>query len=253
MHIEIGAAATGPLRDVRVIDLSTIVSGPLCAQILGDLGADVIKIESPIGDTTRYMGGQRKGDLTGFFAQMNRNKRSVVLDLKSEQGAAALRRMVARADVVLENFRPDVMDRLGLGYETLAKENPRLIYGAINGFGSDGPYAEQPAYDMVIQALSGFSKHARRRPRNRRLDLGTSLADKTGRHDRRVRDRWPRSSNASAAEEDSGSRSECSTPSVPSSIWIDSGQRPSVRRPATRPRARCSSEPGRPQTATSRS
>ena len=158
MHVEIGSEASGPLRGIRVIDLSTIVSGPLCAQILGDLGADVIKVESPAGDTARYMGGQRAGDLTGFFAQMNRNKRSVVLDLKAPTGIEAFRRLASSADVLLENFRPDVMDRLGIGYEVLQTDNPRLLYAAINGFGSEGPYAEQPAYDMVIQALSGIAK-----------------------------------------------------------------------------------------------
>jgi len=158
MRVEIGSESTGPLKGVRVIDLSTIVSGPLCGQILGDLGADVIKIEGPIGDSARYMGGQRSGDVTGFFAQSNRNKRSVVLDLKTEPGARALRKLAASADVLVENFRPGVLDRLGVGYEALRKENPRLVYAAISGFGPDGPYVERPAYDMVIQAISGIAK-----------------------------------------------------------------------------------------------
>jgi crotonobetainyl-CoA:carnitine CoA-transferase CaiB-like acyl-CoA transferase len=141
-----------------VLDLSTVVSGPLCAQILGDLGADVVKIESPVGDTSRYLGGVRKADMTGFFAQWNRNKRSVVLDLKREAAQAALRRLARGADVLIENFRPAVMERLGLGFEALARENPRLVYVSINGFGSAGPDADQPAYDMVIQARGGFAK-----------------------------------------------------------------------------------------------
>lgn len=177
MPVDLGADPTGPLAGVRVIDLSTIVSGPLCGQILGDLGADVIKVETPIGDSARYMGGDRRGDLTGFFAQMNRNKRSVVLDLKTEAGANALRRLVATADVLLENFRPDVMERLGLGYEGLRAENPRLVYGAISGFGSLGPYAAQPAYDMVIQALSGVAELIGT-PDAPKL-VGNLLADKT--------------------------------------------------------------------------
>jgi crotonobetainyl-CoA:carnitine CoA-transferase CaiB-like acyl-CoA transferase len=157
MRVGIGTESTGPLRGVRVLDLSAIVSGPFCAQILGDLGADVVKIETPAGDSTRVM-GERRGSVTGLFAQLNRNKRSLVLDLKKEPAKAAFLRLVAKADVVLENFRPDVMDRLGLGYERLARENPRLVYVAISGFGPDGPDAHQPAYDMVIQARSGFAR-----------------------------------------------------------------------------------------------
>jgi crotonobetainyl-CoA:carnitine CoA-transferase CaiB-like acyl-CoA transferase len=149
---------SGPLAGTRVLDLSTIVSGPLCTQILGDLGADVVKIESKTGDTARYLGGVRKADMTGFFAQFNRNKRSVVLDLKTGPAQAALRRLAARADVLVENFRPEVMARLGLGWEPLSQENPRLVYVSINGFGSEGPDAAQPAYDMVIQARAGFAK-----------------------------------------------------------------------------------------------
>jgi crotonobetainyl-CoA:carnitine CoA-transferase CaiB-like acyl-CoA transferase len=147
-----------PLAGTRVLDLSTIVSGPLCTQILGDLGAEVVKIESKTGDTARYLGGVRKADMTGFFTQFNRNKRSVVLDLKQSEAQAAVRRLAARADVLVENFRPAVMERLGLGYERLAAASPRLVYVSINGFGPTGPDADQPAYDMVIQARSGFAK-----------------------------------------------------------------------------------------------
>jgi crotonobetainyl-CoA:carnitine CoA-transferase CaiB-like acyl-CoA transferase len=147
-----------PLAGTRVLDLSTIVSGPLCTQILGDLGADVVKIESKTGDTARYLGGVRKADMTGFFAQWNRNKRSVVLDLKQAEAQAAVRRLAQSADVLVENFRPAVMERLGLGWERLVKENPRLVYVSVNGFGSEGPDADQPAYDMVIQARGGFAK-----------------------------------------------------------------------------------------------
>jgi crotonobetainyl-CoA:carnitine CoA-transferase CaiB-like acyl-CoA transferase len=157
MRVAIGSESTGPLRGLRVLDLSTIVSGPLCAQILGDLGAEVVKIETPAGDSTRVM-GERRGSVTGLFAQLNRNKRSVVLDLKSEPAQRAFLRLAASADVVLENFRPGVMERLGLGYERLARENPRLVYVAISGFGPDGPDSAQPAYDMVIQARSGFAR-----------------------------------------------------------------------------------------------
>jgi crotonobetainyl-CoA:carnitine CoA-transferase CaiB-like acyl-CoA transferase len=150
--------SSGPLAGTKVLDLSTIVSGPLCTQILGDLGADVVKIESKTGDTARYLGGVRKADMTGFFAQFNRNKRSVVLDLKQEAAQAAVRRLAQASDVLVENFRPAVMARLGLGYEALAALNPRLVYVSINGFGSHGPDAGSPAYDMVIQARGGFAK-----------------------------------------------------------------------------------------------
>jgi crotonobetainyl-CoA:carnitine CoA-transferase CaiB-like acyl-CoA transferase len=157
MRVGIGTPSTGPLRGLRVLDLSTIISGPLCAQILGDLGADVIKVEAPSGDSTRVM-GERKGSITGLFAQVNRNKRSIALDLKQEAGQRVLLKLVAKADALIENFRPDVMERLGLGYERLARENPRLVYTAISGFGPEGPDAHQPAYDMVIQARSGFAR-----------------------------------------------------------------------------------------------
>jgi crotonobetainyl-CoA:carnitine CoA-transferase CaiB-like acyl-CoA transferase len=157
MDIDINGTARGPLVGVRVLDFSTVVSGPLCTQILGDLGADVVKIETERGDTTRMMGPPFKAGLTPLFAQVNRNKRSCVLDLKVPEGQAVARRLARTADVLVENFRPTVMERLQLGYEVLAQDNPRLIYVSINGFGPDGPYAEQPAYDMVIQALAGFA------------------------------------------------------------------------------------------------
>ncbi len=158
MRVEIGGAPSGPLAGVRVLDLSTIVSGPMCAMILGDHGADVIKVESPSGDTARWLGGAGPPGLSGTFAQLNRNKRSVVLDLKSDAALQALRKLAGGADVVVENFRSGVADRLGVGYSALSRENPQLVYVAISGYGPDGPYAAQPAYDMVIQGLAGFAK-----------------------------------------------------------------------------------------------
>ncbi len=158
MQLNLGGSPHGPLAGLSVLDLSTIVSGPLCTQILGDLGADVVKIEAPGGDTARLLGGVRKAQMTGFFAMFNRNKRSVVLDLKSAPGRDALLRLASRADVLVENFRPAVMERLGLGWATLQRANPRLVYVAISGFGPGGPDADQPAYDMLIQARSGFAK-----------------------------------------------------------------------------------------------
>jgi len=157
MDIMLGGTARGPLAGLRVLDVSTVVSGPLCTQVLGDLGADVWKVEGPRGDSTRMMGPPFRGGYTPIFAQFNRNKRSLVVDLKRPEALAVLRRLAGRADVLVENFRPGVMDRLGLGYETLAAANPGLVYVSINGFGSDGPYRDLPAYDGVIQGLVGFA------------------------------------------------------------------------------------------------
>ncbi len=151
------AAAPLPLDGIRVLDLSVVVSGPLCTQILGDLGADVWKIEPPAGDMTRRLGPPFLGGLTPFFAQVNRNKRSLVFDLKTPEAVALVRRLAREADVLVENFRPGVLDRLGLTDAMLAAENPRLVRVSISGFGTDGPYAARPAYDMVIQALAGFA------------------------------------------------------------------------------------------------
>jgi crotonobetainyl-CoA:carnitine CoA-transferase CaiB-like acyl-CoA transferase len=158
MRVDLGGAPTGPLAGVKVIDLSTIVSGPLCAQILGDLGADVVKFEPPSGDSARYLGTEGQPAMAGIFAQMNRNKRSVAVDLKEAAGRDAFLELASTADIVVENFRPGVSDRLGIGFETARKRNPGLIWAAISGFGPTGPYSAQPAYDMVIQGMSGFAK-----------------------------------------------------------------------------------------------
>jgi crotonobetainyl-CoA:carnitine CoA-transferase CaiB-like acyl-CoA transferase len=158
MNVDLGGEARGPLRGVSVLDISSIVSGPLCTQILGDLGADVVKVEPPTGDTARHLGAEGPPAMSGIFAQCNRNKRSVVLDLKQEAGRDAFLRLAADADVVVENFRTGVADRLGIGFEACRRKNPGLVWVAISGFGPDGPYAEQPAYDMVIQGMSGFAK-----------------------------------------------------------------------------------------------
>ena len=156
MQIEIGGQATGPLRGVTVLDLTSVVSGPLCTQTLGDLGAEVIKVETPQGDTARRLGPPGKPGFAAYFAQFNRNKRSLALDLKQPAALEVVHRLVRRADVLLENWRPGVAARLGLGWDVVSVENPRLIYVSINGFGPEGPYADHPAYDTVIQGLSGF-------------------------------------------------------------------------------------------------
>ncbi len=145
-----------PLADIRVVDLTRIIAGPFCAMLLGDLGADVVKIEGPHeGDPIRHIGAQ-VNDLSWYFAGFNRNKRSVVLDLRSPEGFATLEKMIARADVLLQNYRPGVLDEMGLTKHRLEQLNPRLIVAGINGYGSTGPYADRPAFDFVVQAMSGF-------------------------------------------------------------------------------------------------
>jgi crotonobetainyl-CoA:carnitine CoA-transferase CaiB-like acyl-CoA transferase len=145
----------GPCAGLTVLDLSTMVSGPMGGQIFGDLGADVIKVEAIEGDTMRAVFPHHKG-LGAFFSQYNRSKRSIAIDLKSEAGRAVAIELALKADLMIENFRPGVTERLGLGYETLREKNPGLVYVSIKGFGEDGPYKDQPAYDQVIQGLVGF-------------------------------------------------------------------------------------------------
>ncbi len=147
---------TGPLTGVRIIDFTSIYSGPIATAILGDQGADVIKIEPAEGDVMRRGLPARNG-VGASFAMMNRNKRSLVIDARSDKGRAVLRRLIKDADVVVENFRPGVMDRLGIGYASFAEENPGLIFASINGVGSTGPYAKRRVYDAVIQAVSGIA------------------------------------------------------------------------------------------------
>ena len=147
---------TGPLAGVKVIDLTTIYSGPICASILGDQGADVLKIESAAGDPMR-MTMPIKNGMSGSFCMLNRNKRSIVLDIRTDAGRELLLRLTDDADLLLENFRPGVLDRLKVGYEVLRKRNPKLIFTSINGVGSTGPYAKRRVYDAVIQAVSGIA------------------------------------------------------------------------------------------------
>lgn len=147
----------GPLDGVKVVDLSVMISGPLAGMMLADQGADVIKVESPgLGDIMRFL-GTSKGGMTGIFANNNRGKRSVVVDLKKAEGIDVLKRLVAGADVLIQNFRPGAMERLGLGYDELSALNPDLIYVSISGYGPDGPYSHRRVYDNVIQAASGLA------------------------------------------------------------------------------------------------
>lgn len=149
------AARSGPCSGYRVLELGTMVSGPFCGQLLADMGADVIKLEGKDGDLMRAVHPIKHGQ-SAQFLQFNRNKRSIAVDLKSPEGQHVARALVARADILVENFRPGVTSRMGLDYETVRAINPRLVYVSISGFGPDGPYAKLPAYDQVIQALTGF-------------------------------------------------------------------------------------------------
>jgi len=144
------------LDGVRVLDLSRVMSGPFCTAMLADLGAEVIKIEMPGGgDDSRHF-GPFMDDESAYFMLLNRGKKSMTLDLKSERGREILMAMVASCDVVIENFRPGVAKRLGLDYASLAPQHPGLIYASISGFGQDGPLADRPAYDLIVQAMSGL-------------------------------------------------------------------------------------------------
>jgi crotonobetainyl-CoA:carnitine CoA-transferase CaiB-like acyl-CoA transferase len=147
----------GPLHGYRVIDLTSNVSGPLATMILGDQGADVIKVEAPDGGDATRAGGNRRAGFTGSFLNNNRNKRSIILDLKTQGGLQAVMRLVANADVFVQNFRPGVADRLGVGEEAVRAVSPRIVYVSISGFGEKGPYAAKPAYDPVIQGFSGLA------------------------------------------------------------------------------------------------
>jgi crotonobetainyl-CoA:carnitine CoA-transferase CaiB-like acyl-CoA transferase len=155
----------GPLAGVRVVDLTWMLAGPYCTMLLADLGADVVKVESPNGgDPMRDAGPFAPGDelraFGGYFQSVNRNKRSLVLDLKSEDGPVALRRLAGDADVVVENFRAGVMERLGVGYDALRDESPRLVYASIRGFGDPrtgrSPHVDRPAVDVTVQAMAGL-------------------------------------------------------------------------------------------------
>jgi len=149
-------AIQGALSNLRVLDLTRVLAGPFCTMMLADMGADVIKIEIPErGDDTRQMGPFKKGE-SAYYMNLNRNKRGITLNLKSAKGKEIFLELVKRADVVVENYRPGTMEKLGLGYEVLKEVNPRIIYAAISGFGQTGPYNMRPGYDIIAQAMSGL-------------------------------------------------------------------------------------------------
>src|SRR6266849_6089735 len=146
----------GPLHGYRIVDLTSNVAGPLATMILGDQGADVIKVEAPDGDSTRH-GANRRGGFTASFVNNNRNKRSIVLNLKEPAALDILKRLVATADVLTQNYRPGVAERLGVGEDAIRAVKPDIVYVSTSGFGEKGPYAQAPAYDPVIQGFSGLA------------------------------------------------------------------------------------------------
>jgi len=166
-----------PLHGIRIVDLSTVFSGPMAATLLSDQGADVIKVESLDGDTTRHI-GPAKGDLSSSFIAANRGKRNLAIDLKAPAALEVLHALLKRADVLIENFRPGVMQRLGLADADLAERHPRLIRASITGFGADGPRAADKAYDAVIQALGGLAASQRDPATGAPVILASTISDK---------------------------------------------------------------------------
>lgn len=150
-------ANNGPLAGIRVLDLTRVLAGPYCTMFLGDLGAEVVKVEQPgVGDDTRGWGPPFAGGESAYFLCTNRNKKSLTTDFKSADGIALVRKLAERADVLIENFRPGAMDRMGLGEKELHEKNPRLVYASLSGFGADGPMADIPGYDLIVQAWGGL-------------------------------------------------------------------------------------------------
>src|SRR5256714_4241426 len=171
---------SGPLAGLKVIDLTHVMAGPTCTLMLADMGADVIKIEkSPNGDDTRHSVPPKIGDEAASFLMMNRNKRGIVLDLKTAAGKHILRRLIAGADVLVENFAPGAMERLSFGYADLHREFPALIYCSLSGFGRTGPYKHRRGFDLVAQAMSGIMSFTGERPDGPPVKCGAPLSDIT--------------------------------------------------------------------------
>ena len=170
----------GPLDGVKVVELAHIMAGPVCGLMLADLGADVIKVEKvPGGDDTRRMTPPDIAGESAAFMMMNRNKRGVAVDLKTQGGATVLRRLLERADVVIENYRKGTMERLGLGFEALRKLNPGLIYCEVSGFGRTGPYADRGGFDLIAQGMSGLMSITGEGPGRPPVKVGAPLTDIT--------------------------------------------------------------------------
>ncbi|MBI3979716.1 MAG: CoA transferase [Chloroflexi bacterium] len=168
-----------PLADVRVVDLSRVLAGPYCTMMLGDLGADVVKVELPgVGDDTRGWGPPFAAGESAYYLAVNRNKRGITLNLKQPRGRIILEKLIADADVVVENFRAGTLERLGLGYDQLAARNPRLVSCTISAFGTDGPYRDLPGYDFTIEAMSGLMSITGD-PEGEPVKVGVAVADLT--------------------------------------------------------------------------
>ena len=168
----------GPLTGITVIDLTRVLAGPYCTMVLADLGARVIKVEQPgTGDDSRAFGPFLKGR-SAYFLSLNRGKESIALDLKKAEDKAVFEQLLERADVVVENFRPGTMEKLGYGFDTLHEKYPRLIYAAASGFGHTGPYSKRAAYDMVVQAMGGLMS-VTGTPGAEPVRVGTSIGDIT--------------------------------------------------------------------------
>ncbi len=167
----------GPLSGTLVLDLTRVLAGPYCTMVLADLGARVIKVESPSGDDARAI-GPFVGDRSAYFASLNRGKQSIALDLKDTADRAIFERLLERADVLVENFRPGVMDRLGFGWDALHERFPKLVMASTSGFGQTGPYATRPAYDVVVQAMGGVMSLTGH-PGSPPTRVGTSMGDIT--------------------------------------------------------------------------
>ncbi|QDO97118.1 CoA transferase [Ferrovibrio terrae] len=151
------ARKTGPLAGIRILDLTSVLMGPYCTQIMADLGADVIKVESPDGDTSRYVGPTRTPGRSGMFANLNRGKRGIVLDLRKPEGLAVCLRLAQKSDVVLHSMRKPAIEKLKLDYAAVSAVNPDVVYASLYGYGKDGRYSGKPAYDDTIQAISGLA------------------------------------------------------------------------------------------------
>src|SRR3982074_2033552 len=176
----IAGETMGPLTGLKVVDLTHVMAGPTCTLMLADMGAEVIKIEKiPAGDDTRYMVPPKVGDVAASFLMMNRNKKGIALDLKTPGGAKVLRRLIESSDVLVENFGPGVMDRLGFGYADLKNDHPSLIYCSLSGFGRTGPYKHRRGFDLVAQAMSGIMSFTGERPDGPPVKCGAPLSDIT--------------------------------------------------------------------------
>src|SRR5947209_3657140 len=168
----------GPLRGIKIVDMTSVLMGPYATQILGDYGADVIKVEAPDGDITRQIGPTRNAGMGPVFLNANRSKRSIALDLKQDAGRDVLLRLAKTADVLIYNVRPQAMARLRLSYENIAAINPRIVYAGLFGFGQNGPYAAKPAYDDLLQGSSGLSHLLARSGDGRPRYVPTAMADR---------------------------------------------------------------------------